>query len=821
MPRRTREDLRNALDNQRAINAIMQLLLSGKPLKAILDEALEIIFSVAWLKVAPKGAVFMSDAPTGDLLLVSEHHLSTELRSLCARIALGQCLCGRAALTKQTQFASCVDHRHDISFDGMGPHGHYNVPILDKDSNVLGVLVLYLAHGHVQKDTEVEFLSIVAQTLASIIERKRTEEARDSLARIVQESACEIYELDAETHTFLSVNKAALDNLGYSRSEMLKMTPADIEVKLTHERILAVLDPLVRGEKTNERFETVHRRKDGSLYDVDVNVQVIRSGDKLTFAAIVNDITEQKRLTKLLETTVNNFPGGISVMDRDLKLALANSQFYEVLDLPQEKFPLGSAFEDIIRYNAERGDYGPGDVDDQVAVRVALASKFDPHRFERIRPDGTILEINGQPIKGGGFISTYIDITQRKNAERDAIQAQERLLNAIETINEGFVLFDADDRLVLCNNHYKEIYGLSKDLLVPGARFEEIVRISAERGQYAEAIGRVDEWVSERIASHKSQDSRLFEQRLGDGRWLLVAERRTPDGGSVGIRVDITNQKLTEEKLRDYQQHLEELVTQRTIQIEQQAGRLAEALEREKEVNETQRQFVSIATHEFRTPLAVIDGAAQRIGRRAAKMTPEEIAERAEKIRSAIQQMIGLMESTLAIEKSEQLKAPARAEKCDIRAIIESCCEQQIFMAPDYRIAIDMDDIPDSIEADPAAIESVISNLLSNAIKYSPNSQDVAIAARRMGERLEIAVSDRGLGIDEDDMPKLFARYFRAKTSTGIPGTGIGLNLAKMIAEQHDGEIHAESRKGEGSTFVFRLPIRAALSSAVDRSAAN
>ena len=164
----------------------------------------------------------------------------------------------------------------------------------------------------------------------------------------------------------------------------------------------------------------------------------------------------------------------------------------------------------------------------------------DSHHFDRVRPNGVALKIRGAPMAGGGFVTTYTDISDRRRAEEEARRSGELLRGAIDAIDEAFVLYDAEDRLVLCNDRYREIYADLADLIVPGARFEDLMRAGAERGQYAEAQGRVDAWVAERLAAHRRANG-SFVQRLDNGRTLRIVERRMPDGHTVGFRVDITD----------------------------------------------------------------------------------------------------------------------------------------------------------------------------------------------------------------------------------------------------------------------------------------
>jgi PAS domain S-box-containing protein len=164
-----------------------------------------------------------------------------------------------------------------------------------------------------------------------------------------------------------------------------------------------------------------------------------------------------------------------------------------------------------------------------------------------------------QPLRGAdgtleGFMAVETDVTERRaqsdalrRAAEDAAQARATLEAAVEALQDGFVLFDADDRLVICNERYRQIYPRSAPAIVPGATFEEILRYGLARGEYAEAAGREEAWLAERLEHHRASESEI-EQELADGRWLRIFEKATPDGGRVGLRVDVTALKLAEKR---------------------------------------------------------------------------------------------------------------------------------------------------------------------------------------------------------------------------------------------------------------------------------
>ena len=241
---------------------------------------------------------------------------------------------------------------------------------------------------------------------------------------------------------------------------------------------------------------------------------------------------------------------------------------------------------------------------------------------------------------------------------------------------------------------------------------------------------------------------------------------------------------------------------------QRQTERLAEALEREREYNLLQREFVAMASHEFRTPLTIIDGAAQRIERRADRQDPEGIKQKAQKIRHSVQRMITLVESVLSSAGLDAGKFKVNVQPCDLKDIVGTACRRQQEISSDHEIVADLAGLPEEIVGDPRLLDQVISNLLSNAVKYAPDSPRIDVVGRVEGREAIVSVTDRGVGIPEAEQARIFDRYFRASTSTGIAGTGIGLNLAAQTVELHGGHIELESEVGRGSTFRFSLPIR-------------
>ena len=299
-----------------------------------------------------------------------------------------------------------------------------------------------------------------------------------------------------------------------------------------------------------------------------------------------------------------------------------------------------------------------------------------------------------------------------------------------------------------------------------------------------------------RVFSHPLEALTMATERLayGDTSAEVPSTERRDELGGLARAVEVfkRNVRIIEKLTADQQKH---------------AARLSKALEKEREYNALQSEFVAMASHEFRTPLAIIDGTAQRIERRIHRLSEEDLHERIQKIRNAVRRMLALIESTLSASRLDAGKIEIETDNCDLSEIIAEVCRRQQELSPLHEISLQQMELPKEIAADAKKLEQIFTNLLSNAVKYAPDDPRIEVHARSDAGQAVVSVRDHGLGIPADELPRLFQRYFRARTSTGIAGTGIGLNLVRRLVELHGGTIEVESVEGAGSTFTVRLPI--------------
>ncbi len=241
----------------------------------------------------------------------------------------------------------------------------------------------------------------------------------------------------------------------------------------------------------------------------------------------------------------------------------------------------------------------------------------------------------------------------------------------------------------------------------------------------------------------------------------------------------------------------------------EQTANLDEALENEQRLTVKQRNFISMTSHEFRTPLTIIDGHAQRLIKMSGRSSATEIADRGLRIRSAVLRMTSIMESLLAASRLLDGHGVFQPADVDPRALLHEACQTHREATRGTNITEEYESLPATIHGDSKLLFHAFSNLIANAVKYSGSGSPIELRACQEGENLVVRVTDYGIGIPERDQEHLFERYYRGANATGIVGTGVGLHFVSMVVMLHHGDVSADSVEGVGSTFSVRLPVRA------------
>ena len=297
--------------------------------------------------------------------------------------------------------------------------------------------------------------------------------------------------------------------------------------------------------------------------------------------------------------------------------------------------------------------------------------------------------------------------------------------------------------------------------------------------------------------------------QLADRMRLLAANNTDIDIPATGRRDEIG--KMAQATVVFRNNAIELMRSQRTLA--RQAALLEEQLAQEQRLALAQRNFVSMASHEFRTPLTIIDGHARRLEKSREAPSPREIGERVGKIRAAVLRLTHLIDNLLNSGRlidggAELYFEPA---ELDLVALLHEVCQLHREMVPAAEIVERLGDAPIPVIGDAKLLFQLFGNLISNAVKYSPNGGVIAVEAALTAEEVTVSFIDRGMGIPPADLGRLFERYYRGSNVSGIVGTGVGLYLVRTAVDLHKGRIEVASEENNGSRFVVHLPVDSAL----------
>src|SRR5947199_1553698 len=417
-----------------------------------------------------------------------------------------------------------------------------------------------------------------------------------------------------------------------------------------------------------------------------------------------------------------------------------------------------------------------------------------------------------QAAADGGLhlIGIAVDITEQKSLAEKTVEADLRLRDAIETIPEAFVLWDAEDRLVLCNSHFQRLHRLPDSAVAPGTSYETVIEV----GSMPEVRTRLQE------TSAQPPGARTFEAQLDDGSWLHISERRTKDGGYVSVGTDITRIKEHEQKLIDNDLRLRATVIDlkrsqttleaQAIELVDLAQKYSDEKNRAEEANQTKSKFLANMSHELRTPLNAIIGFSEVMGSGMfGTLGSEKYAEYCHDILTSGHYLLEVINDILDMSKIEAGRMKLDLETLDLSNTLAESLRVVSGRADDKHLTLDTDiegEVP--VIADRRAIKQIIVNLLSNAVKFTPDGGNITVRCRRRRNSVVLIIADSGIGIAPQSLARLgkpFEQVESQLTKT-YHGSGLGLAITKSLARLHGGSMKLRSKLGAGSTVCVNLP---------------
>jgi two-component system, cell cycle sensor histidine kinase PleC len=437
-------------------------------------------------------------------------------------------------------------------------------------------------------------------------------------------------------------------------------------------------------------------------------------------------------------------------------------------------------------------------------------------RMRHARGDWVWLRARCEIVRQGGdtgphLIGIAVDVTEEQRLAERSATADIRLRDAVETISEAFVLWDAEDRLVLCNSKFQQLHNLPEPVTQPGTAYEDVVTAGRQ------PVIRTP---------LKSEDraevgARSFEAQLGDGRWLKISERRTKDGGFVSVGTDITAIKRHEARLIESEKRLMATIAdQRQSQqtLEYQAQQLAELAQkyadektRAEQANKAKSDFLANMSHELRTPLNAIIGFSEIMeSGMFGALGSEKYQEYCQDIRQSGRYLLEVINDILDMSKIEAGRMPLAMEDLRLDQIIAEAMRVMAVKAGEKRLTVAQEVPPGLIiSGDRRALKQILLNLLSNAVKFTTEGGRVAVRVRLSRNAILLLIEDSGIGIAKDHLKKLGRPFEQVESqfTKTFQGSGLGLAIAKSLIELHGGAMKIRSIEGMGTTVILRLPI--------------
>jgi PAS domain S-box-containing protein len=607
----------------------------------------------------------------------------------------------------------------------------------------------------------------------------------------------------------LFANQALADMYGYdSPEEILALkssrdlhAPSSLEQPPLHEARL-------RGEEVPTDRDLMGRRKDGTEFWVKKRAFLIDWDGEPAAVSMRLDITENKMAEAELlakearfRTLIDNANQGILVISGYKPLyanqALADMYGYEspaeimVLESSLELRAHSSPIETPYHEARLRGEDVPLD-------REFMGRRKDGSEFW-VNRRAFLIDWEGETA----VCSIRMDITERKETQEALRKAHDelelkvaerttelresdtRFRGAIANLQEGFSLWDANDRLVIANSDYRRLHPTVDDILKPGLLYEDLLRAFIQRGNILEAEGREEDFIRERMAHHRNPVGPIIRE-LSNGSWFVVNENRTPDGGVVLTTTDITKRREAEVNLQ---------------------LALAEA----KRANDAKSTFLATMSHELRTPLNAISGFSEVMANEMfGTLGAPKYKEYAGHILTSSHHLLNLINDILDLSAIESGNQSLNKELLNALDVITEC--SSVISQDTYRKNISYEiDVPADlapISVDRRAFKQILLNVLANAIKFTPVSGDIKLKARTSENWQIIQISNTGQEISPESLGRITEPFVRGESDPyrAQEGSGLGLAIVKSLVEAHDGKLDIKSDAKKGTTVSISLP---------------
>jgi len=657
-----------------------------------------------------------------------------------------------------------------------------------KNGEVFPVEISLGYYDAVPKQMAIVFLSDISH-------RKRAEQALyedEKRLRDIIQSVSDAFMGFTNDWRYLYLNDQALSVLGKSRKEVLGKTIWEVF-------------PHALGESFEKEFK--------ERFQPEMAAFTIKTHNEITWwqvrvakynggmAFLCSDISETRyaieakhRSEEQFSVIFNSSPSAISISEVESCIVVDINQSHSQL--------FGFSKEELVgKTMVEAGIYKNYDTRNKVIddiKKYGPVSNYEVTAYTQVgKPLQLLIAADIIRLAEKEYLLVAsTDISVNKTALEELQRSEERFAKAFHASPVALSISTLKDgKMIEVNNSFLDLFGY---------RLEEVIgRTSGELNMYPNAQERNKTIIQLREQGYIRNKELVCNTKTDTQIHVIFSMEMIELRGEVCLittALDITDKKEAERKLQVYTDLLEQKVTERTLE-------LTHALEREKEVGDMKSRFVSIASHEFRTPLSTILSSTYLLEQTKAS-SEEERSKHYNRIRSAVKNLTFILTEFLSLDKLEQRKVDIENELFDLETLASEIIDE-IWIA--YRLTFPVDYThtgPNILYQDKRIIKNLLLNLVSNAAKYSPPEKTIKLRTCITNQHLTIHVIDQGIGIPVEDQKLIFTKFFRAHNANHIQGTGLGLNIAKRYVELLEGTIDFQSTVGAGTKFEITLPIR-------------
>jgi signal transduction histidine kinase len=574
----------------------------------------------------------------------------------------------------------------------------------------------------------------------------------------------------------------------------LNVSGAEAETKI--DRIVNSLEPgtayTFRYAAPSGRIVEIRRRRlpNGTVVETARQVDSPSSGMDLNTQFEMIAEKSRSRLMHALDVMADGF----ALYDAADRLVLYNKKYVDYSPLVADVIMPGIAKEEILRESVRRNAFVLNGMSPDEYVAWRLERHRNPTEPVEVQgADGRWILITEKKTADGGIVGTRSDITEMKLREIEMLRISQQLHarnihfdTALSNMIQGLCMFDREQRLIVVNRRYLEIYGFSPEVVKPGITLRQLMEYSVSLGNYTK--DEADRALAERNDPERLAKRTVLKQRLKDGRVIAVMNEPMADGGTIATYEDITESERSADTMIEYTQKLERS-------------------------NRELVDFAYVASHDLQEPLRKIEAFGDRLAKKYASILPDDGKMFVDRMQSAAGRMRRLINDLLSYSRVTTNAKPF--ERIALGELLQGVLSDLQIRIEESAAVIEVGELP-VIECDGTQMRQLLQNLIGNALKFrKPDVAPVLKVDARIdrlnadagsGSDVVITIEDNGIGFDNQFKEQIFTIFQRLHNRNEYEGTGIGLATCRKIVERHGGEIIADGQPGVGSKFTIALP---------------